>query len=253
MMRRLPRWAGMALALAGLALAWQLAALVLDRPFLPGPGAAAAAMARLLARGDLSTHAGASLRRVLLAVSISFAPAAALGLAAGRSARLDAIVAPLLYILHPLPKVAFLPVILVALGLGEASKVFLVGLIVFSQIMVAARDAASRVPRETVDAVRSLGAGRLSVAFLVIVPASLPDLFTALRVSLGTAIAVLFLAETFATQTGLGWFIVDAWARVSYPDMYAGIMALSLAGLGLFALLDLAERLACPWRSRRPY
>ncbi|HOX92899.1 MAG TPA: ABC transporter permease, partial [Spirochaetales bacterium] len=62
------------------------------------------------------------------------------------------------------------------------------------------------------------------------------------------AIAVLFMAETFASESGLGWFIIDAWTRVAYPSMYAGILALGLCGLGLFALLDAAERIACPWR-----
>lgn len=193
-------------------------------------------------------HLIASLWRVLAAMAGAFVPAAALGLAAGRCKALDAVVSPLAYLLHPLPKVAFLPVILVVMGLGEGSKVFLVGLIVFTQILVTARDAASRVHPGTVDAVRSLGAGPWAMARTVIIPAVLPDLFTALRISTGTAVAVLFMAETFATQSGLGWFIVDAWTRVAYPAMYAGILALGLSGLGLFALIDLAERLACPWR-----
>lgn len=235
-------------ALAAVFCLWALAALAVDRPFLPGPASSFSALCRLLADGGLARHASASLVRVLAAIVLAFVPAGVLGLAAGRSARLDALLSPLIYLLHPLPKVAFLPVILVALGLGEASKISLVSLIVFSQILVAARDSASRVPAETVDSVRSLGAGPLALARLVILPATLPDLITALRVSLGTAIAVLFLAETFATDTGLGWFIVDAWARVAYPEMYAGILALSAVGLGLFSLLDAAERALCPWR-----
>jgi NitT/TauT family transport system permease protein len=137
------------------------------------------------------------------------------------------------------------------MGLGEASKIFLLGIIVFSQIIVAARDSSRRIQREVLDSVRSLGGTGLDLAVHVIVPAALPELLTALRVSLGTAVAVLFLSETFATQTGLGWLIVDAWARVSYPEMYAGILALSALGLGLFMAVDLAERLLCPWRDYR--
>lgn len=241
--------AGIALAAIGIAALWAVAAALADKPFLPSPAKAAAAFVRLAAQGTLGRHAGASLGRVLWALGLSFAPAAALGLAAGRSARLDAVVSPLVYLLHPLPKAAFLPVIMLLFGLGEASKVFLVALIVFSQILVSARDAAGRIPPQLVDSVRSLGASRLSLAVLVVVPAALPDLLTSLRVSLGTAVAVLFLAETFATETGLGYLIVDAWSRVAYPDMYAAILALSLLGLGLFAAVDVAERLLCPWRS----
>jgi NitT/TauT family transport system permease protein len=70
-------------------------------------------------------------------------------------------------------------------------------------------------------------------------------------VSLGTAIAVLFLAETFAAESGLGYLIVDAWTRVAYAEMYAAILSLSLLGLLLFILTDLTERLLCPWKQPR--
>ena len=243
--------AGVALAAAGLAGAWWLASLIVRKPFLPSPAVAAAAFGRLAVNGTLALHAGASASRVLWALAASFVPASALGLAAGRSNRVDAVVSPLVYILHPLPKAAFLPIILLVFGLGEASKIFLVGLIVFSQILVSARDSARRIPRQSLDSVRSLGATRLDLAIRVVVPAALPDLLTSLRVSLGTAVAVLFLAETFATETGLGYLIVDSWSRVAYAEMYASILALSLLGLGLFAAVDVAEKLLCPWRSYR--
>ena len=251
MRRRRARAAGLALALVGLLVAWAAAAALVSRPFLPGPAATFAALARLAVSGALARHGIASAARVLGAIALAFPPAAALGLLAGRHRRVDAVVSPLAYLLHPLPKAAFLPLIMLALGLGDASKVFLVGLIVFSQVLVAARDSARRVDPLLVDSVRSLGAGTTRIALLVIVPATLPDLLTSLRVSLGTAVAVLFLAETFATDTGLGYLIVDAWARVAYAEMYAAIIALSLLGLGLFGATDLAERLLCPWKAGR--
>jgi len=242
---------GVAIAAAGLMILWALASVALAKPFLPSPARAVAAFARLSMNGTMGLHAKASASRVLWALALSFVPAAALGLAAGRSRRIDAVVSPVVYILHPLPKAAFLPIILLVFGLGEASKIFLVGLIVFSQILVSARDSARRVPRQLLDSVRSLGASRLDLAIRVVVPAALPDLLTSLRVSLGTAVAVLFLAETFATDTGLGYLIVDSWSRVAYSEMYAAIMALSLLGLGLFAAVDVAEKILCPWRAYR--
>ena len=245
------RTLGLGLALAGLLALWALGAVIIDKPFLPPPSKAFRALVLMGSSGLLWTHGSASAGRVLWALLWSFPPAAALGLAAGRSAKLDAVVSPLLYLLHPLPKAAFLPVIMLLMGLGEASKIFLLGIIVFSQIIVAARDSSRRIQRELLDSVRSLGGTGLDLAVHVIVPAALPELLTALRVSLGTAVAVLFLSETFATQTGLGWLIVDAWARVSYPQMYAGILALSGLGLGLFMAVDLVERLLCPWRAYR--
>ncbi|MDR3277072.1 MAG: ATP-binding cassette domain-containing protein, partial [Treponema sp.] len=233
--------------LAGLGL-WALAAALLRKPFVPGPAETAAALARLAASGALARHVGASLFRIGMAMLTAFFPAAALGLAAGRIPRLGALVSPLIYLLHPLPKAAFLPIIMLVFGLGDASKVFLLGFIIFSQILVSARDAAGRLDHGALDSVRTMGASRWTLIRQVIIPAALPELFTSLRVSLGTAVAVLFLAETFATYNGLGYLIVDAWTRIAYPEMYAAIVCLSLLGLALFALTDLLERLCCPWK-----
>ena len=247
----LKKASGIAIAAAGIVAVWALASAATGKPFLPGPAESFRALWSLAVKGNLGDHAAASASRVLWALAASFAPAAALGLAAGRSRRIDAFVSPIVYILHPLPKVAFLPIILLVFGLGEASKIILVALIVFSQILVSARDSARRVPEQLMDSVRSLGASRLDLALRVVVPSALPDLLTSLRVSLGTAVAVLFLAETFATERGLGYMIVDAWARVAYPEMYAAIMALSFLGLGFFIAIDLAERMLCPWKPYR--
>ena len=235
-------------ALAVLLLAWALAAHLVRRPFLPGPWSAAARLAARLADGSLALHLGASCRRVGLALVLAAPAAVALGLAAGRSRRLDAFVSPFVYLLHPIPKVAFLPVIMLFLGLGDAAKVFLVGLIIFGQLLVSARDAARAVPEALMESMRSLGASRAAVARHVVFPSALPSLFSGLRLSLGTAIAVLFIAESFASETGLGWYIVDAWTRVDYPDMYAAMLALAFFGLACYLAVDAAEAALCRWR-----
>jgi NitT/TauT family transport system permease protein len=228
---------------------WAAAALLVDKPFLPGPVQTLRALADLFASGALLVHAGASAGRVFWALIAGGLPATALGLAAGRCRPVDRIVSPLAYVLHPLPKVAFLPLIMLLFGIGEISKIVLVASIVFSQLLVSSRDASRRVSARLLDSVRSLGGKRWDLALRVVLPAAAPDLLTALRVSLGTAIAVLFLAETFASESGLGFLIVDAWSRLAYPEMYAAILALSLLGLGFFALIDGTERLVCPWRA----
>jgi NitT/TauT family transport system permease protein len=235
------------LTLLAFTLLWQGLSLLVRRPFLPGPGEAAAALVRLAGEGKLGRHLRASLSRILWALAAGCIPAAVLGIAAGRSPRLNSLISPAIYLLHPLPKAAFLPVIMLFFGLGETSKIFLLGFTIFSQILVTLRDSARQVPPELLDSVRSLGAGRAGLFRHVILPAVLPGFFTAFRVSLGTAIAVLFLAETFAAESGLGYLIVDAWTRVAYAEMYAAILALSLLGLLLFALTDFLEKTLCPW------
>jgi NitT/TauT family transport system permease protein len=241
------RAAGAALVVG---LVWELASLLLSRPFLPPPWAALLRFGSRMGDGSLLLHLAASAWRILLALLVSGPLAVALGLAAGRSKRLDALLSPFIYLLHPLPKVAFLPVIMLFFGLGDAAKIILIGLIIFGQILVAARDAARAVDPSLIESVASLGAGRLDLLWHVVYPSSLPSLLTALRVGLGTAIAVLFLAETFATQSGLGFYVMDAWSRVDYPDMYAAIVALSLFGLLVYALIDLLEARFCRWRAK---
>jgi NitT/TauT family transport system permease protein len=236
------------LGIPAFVLLWAVLAALLKKPFLPGPLGTFTALRGLWENGALLPHLFASLSRIFWALAISALPASLLGLASGRSRRMDSVISPVLYLLHPLPKTAFLPVIMLVFGLGEASKIFLLGFIIFSQMLVSARDAARQVPAELSASVRSLGAGRLGLFRHVVLPACLPALFSGLRVSLGTAAAVLFLAETFATDTGLGYLITDAWTRVAYAEMYAAISSLSLMGLFLFVLADLAEQLCCPWR-----
>jgi NitT/TauT family transport system permease protein len=237
------------LAILVLGCLWALAAALAARPFFPGPLAVLKAVRRLAASGVLARHLGASAFRIAGALIVGFLPAGALGIVAGRSPAFNRIISPLIYLLHPLPKAAFLPVIMLVLGLGEGAKIFLLGFIIFGQVLMGARDATERCPPELIDQVRSLGAGNVGLLWHVIFPTVLPELFTGLRISLGASLAVLFFTETFATSFGLGYLIMDAWTRLSYQEMYAGIITLSALGLVLFGITDLIEFLSCPWNN----
>jgi NitT/TauT family transport system permease protein len=239
---------GILFVLIILFMTWNFLARFISKPFLPLPSITFKTLISLAESKVLFLHLKASLSRIGFALVLGFIPALILGLAAGRLAKLNAFISPILYITHPLPKAAFLPLIMLFLGIGEISKIFLLAFIIFSQILIAARDSATRISQSLIDSVRSLGANRLQIIHHVIIPATLPDLFTSLRVSLGTVMAVLFLAETFASSSGLGFLIVDAWTRINYPEMYAAILALSFLGLILFILTDVAEKIFCPWR-----
>jgi NitT/TauT family transport system permease protein len=145
-----------------------------------------------------------------------------------------------------------LPVILVLLGSGDVSKIFIIALILFFQILVVVRDAAADLRPELVFSVRSLGAGRRALYRYVYFPAVIPAVLTALRVSVGTAVAVLFIAESFATTSGLGYYIIiEAWGALRYPEMFAGVLGLSTLGLILYFAIDALDRRLCPWREAR--
>jgi ABC-type nitrate/sulfonate/bicarbonate transport system permease component len=132
---------------------------------------------------------------------------------------------------------------------GNVSKIFLISLILWFQVLVVVRDEASAIRPELVHSVRSLGAGRRALLRFVYLPACLPAVLTAIRVSIGTAIAVLFFVESFATASGLGYYIiVETWGRLDYTAMYAGVVAMSLLGLVLFFTVDRLEHRLCPWK-----
>ena len=217
-----------ALVLAG----WHLTALMVASPALPTPVQTVPVLLAHLP--EILPAFRVSLCRVLAATAIASVLAIPLGIIVGRTPALDAAVAPILYIL----------------GLGDASKVALMSLTIFFQVLVGVRDAARLVPEGAVLSARSLGATRAGVLAHVVVPAVLPQIFTSLRVGAGTAVAVLFLAEAIAGSTGLGYFIVNAWSMIDYPAMFAGIVAMAVLGVCVYEAFNLAERLLTPWRRR---
>ena len=242
------RWRDIGLGLLTTLVLWQLLAWAIQRPVLPPPSKVLVAFAQDLP-GELGRHFLISAWRVCAAIALSVAAAVPLGLGLGQIAALNRLFAPLIYIVYPIPKIVFLPVILVLLGSGDTSKIFIIGIILFFQILVVVRDAASNLRPELILSVRSIGAGRRALYRFVYFPAALPAVLTALRVSVGTAIAVLFIAESFATTSGLGYYIItETWSVLKYPEMYSGVLAMSLLGLLLYFVIDLLDRRLCPWR-----
>jgi NitT/TauT family transport system permease protein len=238
------------LATLALFVLWQLGAVLLDKPILPTPLQALQALVQELLHGDLLEHFLASLWRVLASTALAIVLAAPAGLALGQSKRLNSLFSPLIYLLYPIPKVVLVPIVLLFFGLGDLPKIILIFLILFFQILVLVRDQAAAIRPELVQSVRSLGAGRRALFRFVYLPASLPAILTALRQSVGTAVAVLYIAELFATRRGLGYYIyLNGSTLYNYPAMYAGILALSLMGLGLYFGVDWLERWLCPWQA----
>lgn len=230
-------------------LLWQITAWLLRRPVLPMPSAVFTSMDGSFWHA-ISAHALYSVGRIAVGLLLAAAVGVPLGLVMGYFPRADALLSPLTYLLYPIPKIALLPVVMLLIGMREGSKVFMIFLIVVFQVIVAARDAVRSIPVETFYALTSLGATQLQIFREIILPASLPGLFTSLRIGLGTAFSILFFTETFGTEYGMGFFIMDAWMRVNYLEMYAGIMVLSLLGLLLFLAVDRMDRW---WGSGRVY
>jgi NitT/TauT family transport system permease protein len=220
---------------------WQVLAWVVRRPIMPSPVVVLPLFFTSIF-GELGLHLLASAGRVLAAIGVAVVTAVPVGLGLGQVPKLDRIFSPLIAIVYPIPKIVFLPVIYVLMGITDLSKIFLIALIIFFQILVVVRDEAANLHPELILSVRSLGAGRRALFRYVYFPASLPAVLTALRVSTATAIAVLFIAEQSLTTYGLGYFIVvETYQVLRYPQMYTGILAMSLLGLSLYFIFNNLE------------
>ncbi len=220
---------------------WQMLAWIIRRPIMPSPIVVLPLFFTSIL-GELGLHLLASTGRVLAAIGFSVITAVPIGLGLGQVPKLDRIFAPLIAIVYPIPKIVFLPVIYVLMGITDMSKIFLISLIIFFQILVVVRDEAANLHPELILSVRSLGAGRRALFRYVYFPASLPVVLTALRISAATAIAVLFIVEQSLTTYGLGYYIVvETYQVLRYPEMYTGILAMSLLGLGLYFVINSLE------------
>ncbi|MEM7134383.1 MAG: ABC transporter permease [Chloroflexota bacterium] len=255
---------------------WAISSVWLNKSFLPDPATVAQTFFSELSVGwkafqdgwlaggfssavdasrtSLLGHSLRSIQRMIWSVLVGTLLATPLAILSAESRILQKFLSPLIYFLYPVPKIVFLPIIIFIFGLGDPSINFLIGLIVFFQIFVIVGDAAAQVPAETLDSIQSLGANRWHMIRHVYWPVSLPAVITALKVSIGTAIAVLFIAESIGNNVGLGYYIVvEQWNRFAYDKVYAGIIAISLIGAIFFGLLSRCERWLTRWAATRPY
>ena len=235
------------LALIFIILGWWVLAIIVDRPALPTPNKALIEFYKQLSQG-LLFHAWVSFYRIGVSLLLALILGIPLGIILGKHKKIDSLIAPMIYLTYPIPKIVFLPVLLILLGYGDVSKIFLITLIVFFQILVTTRDAARSIDTELIMSVNSLGAKNWHLYWHVYFLGCLPEILTALRIALGTAIAVLFIAEAYATQEGLGFFIMDSMGRFNYVRMFSGIIGMGLLGFILYLFINIFEKVCCKWK-----
>ncbi len=227
---------------------WKAAALGLASNMLPAPEAALTAFGQAVKTRTFWIHFSASAYRVASAMALAWLIAFPAGILIGFHRTADRYLSPFVFLTYPIPKIVLLPVFLVLFGLGDFAKIFMIALIIGFQILVATRDGVQALDKKYVDSFRSLSRHPGALLRHVILPAALPHGFTALRIGTGTGIAVLFFVESFATARGLGYFIMDAWGRFDYQQMFVGIIGMSLLGVFLYESINYLERALCAWK-----
>lgn len=229
---------------------WEIIAIIINIPMIPSPFLVFEKLIGIFF-SDIAIHAYYSLMRIVAGLFLAIIIGYPLGLVMGYFKKCNRFLSPLVYLTYPVPKISLLPIVMLILGVGESAKILMIFLIIIFQVVISVRDGIREIPKETFYPLISLGASFKDFFVYILWPAVLPKFLTAIRVAMATAVSVLFFTETFGTKYGMGYFIMDAWLRVNYLDMYAGIMALSCIGLFIFGFIDFIENISCRWQKRR--
>ncbi|HEX3984814.1 MAG TPA: ABC transporter permease [Acidisoma sp.] len=199
---------------------------------------------------SLGGHIGISLLRVALGFGFGSLIGTLLGLGMGVSPRLDALAAPFIEFLRPLPQLAYLVLLIIWFGIGETPKIILLFLAALPVSAVAARDGVRNVAPERVLAAQSLGASRGQIFLHVVLPSALGEIFIGARLSIGIVYATLIAAEMIAGANGIGWLILDAGRFLRSDYVIAGILIIAVMGIGLDRGLLIAQRRLVHWAGK---
>jgi NitT/TauT family transport system permease protein len=247
-----PRLVAPALVLATLT-AWEALARggAISPLFFPPPSAVAVRLAGLLAGGELFAHLRATLGRVALGFALGAVAGLPLGLLMGWSARIRAALDPLVAAVHPMPKVAMLPLLMLLLGIGEAPKVAVVAMATFFPLVINATAGVRQIGAIYFEVADSYRADRLKVLSRIVLPGSLPFVLAGTRLALNAALLITVAVELVAAPRGLGHLVWLAWQTLRTEDLYAALVVTALLGVALNGLLTGLSALLVPWQEER--
>jgi NitT/TauT family transport system permease protein len=239
------------LAILLFCLAWELLprAGLVDRAFLPPFSDVVVAAKQLVLSGTLAEHATASILRSSSGLALAILTAVPAGLVIGSNRRIAEFIEPLLELFRNTAPLALLPVFTLILGIGETSKIAMVLYASAWPILLSTANGVRTVDPLLVKAARSMELGSVRLFAKVILPASVPTIFTGIRLAAAHSILVLIAAEMVGAKAGLGYFVNAAEFNFQISEMYAGILSLALLGLLVnFALVRIEARLSM-WRA----
>jgi len=220
-----------------------------DRRFVPAPSDIAERAWEMITNGELAYHSAVTLYRVIVGFILGVVPAVAAGLLMAMFRPVRIFFDPLIASLFPIPKVALMPLLLLAFGFGDASKIALVVIAVFFPVVVNTYVGAANIEKIYWDVARNYGASQPIIFRRIVFFGALPMIFAGLRIALAVSFIVLVAAEFVATKAGIGYLIWNSWELLQVDKMFVGIVTVGILGLVATVLLQEIERKVIPWKA----
>ncbi len=216
--------------------------------FLPSPQSVVQALYNLIVSGALWQHLAPSLQRIVVGWSLGTVCGLGAGVAIGIWSLSRAIGLPLVSALFPIPKIALLPLLILWLGIGEASKVATIGLGVFFPTAIATFSAIDGVPRNLIRMGQSFNLPPAAVLWKIVLPGALPGILSGFRITASIALILLVSAEMIGAEYGIGAFVLQAGNLMQTDQLLAGVLILSMLGLLIGTALTRLEKWLLRWR-----
>jgi 1,4-dihydroxy-2-naphthoate octaprenyltransferase len=222
----------------------------LNRIFYPPPSEVFGTLRELIVSGEIFRDVGISLFRIGLGFLLGGIPAIVIGLLMGINPVVRALVQPLAAAIYPIPKIALLPLIIVVLGLGEASKVATIAVSVFFLVVLNVAASVMQVDPRYFEVARSFKAKPRDLFWTVALPGSLPGIMNSVKLGMGFALTLIVGVEFVGANDGIGWMIWQAYELYAIDRMIAGLVVIALVGWLITVLLDEVEYALVPWQAR---
>ena len=238
-----------------LAVWWTVSALrLVPHLFLPTPTEVVTAAVAIFqdgyANATLLEHVGARLLRIFTAAAIAIVLGTPIGLLMGLNKWAKGVFDTPIEFYWPLPPLAYLPLMIIWLGIGEMSKIALLSLAMFAPIVLSAQAGVRSVSQERVNAALSLGATRFQLLGEIVLPSALPEILTGIRISLGVGWGTLVAAELIAATRGIGYLIMSASQFLATDVVFVGIGIIAACAFTFTFAMRLLEAWLVPWKGQ---
>jgi taurine transport system permease protein len=202
------------------------------------------------ANATLWEHVSASLARILTAAAIAVLVGIPVGLLMGLNRWAKGVLDTPIEFYWPLPPLAYLPLMIIWLGIGEASKITLLTLAMFAPIVLSAQAGVRALPLERVNAALSLGGTLWQLFTEVVLPSALPEILTGIRIALGVGWGTLVAAELIAANRGIGFMIMSASHFLATDAVFVGIAVIAACAFSFTLFMRLLEGWLVPWKGK---